>query len=110
MRSNPTNALTAVENKIPDRRKYITTPEFNKLTAENLAARFEQANLECKNDIANYIKKTDFDDKLKKLNKKITSNKTTHVLVENQLKKYRHLAQTFLSVKVTLIMMDHNFI
>ena len=27
-----TTALTAVENKIPDHCKYITTPEFNKLT------------------------------------------------------------------------------
>ena len=27
-----TTVLTAVENKIPGHRKYITTPEFNKLT------------------------------------------------------------------------------
>ena len=27
-----------VENKIPDYAKYITTQEFNKLTAENFAA------------------------------------------------------------------------
>ena len=29
-------ALSAIENKIPDPSKYITTPVFNKLTAENL--------------------------------------------------------------------------
>ena len=34
-----------VENKTPDHVKYITTPEFNKLAAENLAARLKQANL-----------------------------------------------------------------
>ena len=28
-------ALTAVEHKISDNNKYITTPEFNILTAEN---------------------------------------------------------------------------
>ena len=28
---------------------------------------------------------TDFDDKLKNLNKNVTSNKTKHVLVENEL-------------------------
>ena len=28
-----------VENKTPDHARYITTPEFNKLTAENFAAR-----------------------------------------------------------------------
>ena len=40
-----TTALTAVENKISDHSKYITTPDFNKLTAENFAARLAQANL-----------------------------------------------------------------
>ena len=57
--------------------KYITTPEFNKLTA----------NLASKNDIANFIRKTDFNDKLKNLNKKVTSNKTKHWLVEIEFKK-----------------------
>ena len=45
----------------------MTTPEFNKLTEENFAARSAQANL---------VTKTDFDNKLIKLNKKINSNKT----------------------------------
>ena len=31
-----TAALTAVENKIPDHSKYVTTPEFNKLIPEPL--------------------------------------------------------------------------
>ena len=30
-----TNALNAVENKMSDHSKYISTPEFNTLTAEN---------------------------------------------------------------------------
>ena len=30
---------------------------------------------------------TDFDDKLKSLNQKVNSNKTKHLLVENELKK-----------------------
>ena len=96
-------ALAAVENKIPDvsslvkktdyntkvseiekkltdqnHDKYITSPEFNKLTAKNFAARLKQANL---------VTKTGFDDKLKILNQKINSNKTKHLLVENELKK-----------------------
>ena len=57
--------------------KYITTQECNKLTSENFAARLAQANLASKNDIATFVKKKiDFDDKLKKLNTKVTSNKT----------------------------------
>ena len=35
---------------------------------------------------ANVITKTDFDTKLSGLNKKITTNKTKHLLVENELK------------------------
>ena len=31
------------------------------------------------------MKKTDFDNNLENLNKKVTSNKTKHVLIENQL-------------------------
>ena len=97
-------ALTAVENKIPDvsslvkktnydtkiselekkltdhnHDKYITTPEFNTLAADVFNARLAQANL---------ITKTDFDAKLSSLNRKITSNKTKHLLVENELKKF----------------------
>ena len=40
--------ISEVENKIPNHGKYITTPEFNKLTAENFTARLKQANLETK--------------------------------------------------------------
>ena len=56
--------------------KYITTQEFNKLTSEKFTARLKQANLVCKSHIACFVKKTDFDDKLKILNKKVSSNKT----------------------------------
>ena len=57
-----------------DHDKYITIPEFNKLLAEGFDARLKQADL---------VTKTDFDDKLKSLNQKITSNKTKYLLVEN---------------------------
>ena len=79
--------INEVEKKITDHNhdKYITTPEFNKLTAETFAARLRQANLASKNDIANFINKTDFDNKLSGFNKRINSNKTKHVVVENEL-------------------------
>ena len=67
--------------------KYITNLEFIKLTAENFPARLALANLASKSDIANFVKKTDFDDKLKNVNKKVTSNKTKHLLFENEFKK-----------------------
>ena len=62
--------------------RYITTSEFNKLTGENVAARLTQENL---------VTKTDFAAKLKSLNKKINSNKTKHLLAENELKSYNQL-------------------
>ena len=57
---------------------YITTPEFNNLTAGAFTARVAQADL---------VTKTQFDTKLQSLNKRITSNKTKHLLLENELKK-----------------------
>ena len=72
--------VNEIEKKITDHSydKYITTPEFNKLTAKNFAARLAQENL---------VTKTDSDYKLSSLNKKITPNKTKHLLVENEFKK-----------------------
>ena len=70
-----------------DHDKHITTQKFKKFTSDNFNARLAQTNLAGKNDIANFAKKTDFDDKLKNLNKKFTSNKTKHVLVGNELNK-----------------------
>ena len=60
--------ISKTENKIGsdhDHDKYITTQELNNLTSENFTARLKQANLASKNDIANFIKKTDFDESLK---------------------------------------------
>ena len=76
--------LSDIEKKITDHNydKYITTSEFNKLTTENFNARLAQANL---------ITKTDFDRRLQSLNKRITSNKTKHLLVENELRKRKNI-------------------
>ena len=100
-------ALTAIENKISDagnlvkkpyyntkisetekkstdhdHDKYIISPEFKKLTAENFAARLAQEYFASKSDIPNFVKK---------IKQKVTSNKTTNLLVENEFKN----AQTF---------------
>ena len=53
---------------------------MSKLTTENFKARLAQANL---------VTKTDFDTKLQDINKRITSNKTKHLLIENELKKLK---------------------
>ena len=50
-------------------------------------ARLKQANLASKRDNAKLVEEIDFDDKLKNFNKTVTSNKTRHVLVENEFKK-----------------------
>ena len=58
----------------------------NLITSEKFAARLAQVNLASKNDIAAFVKKINFDDKIKNLNKKVTSNKLKHLVVENELK------------------------
>ena len=65
--------------------KYITTQEFNKLLANNFEARLVQEHLTTKADITDFVKEADFDNKLKSVNKKVTSEKIKHVLVENEL-------------------------
>ena len=40
-----------------DHDKYIATPEFNQITAENFAARLKQGNLVSKSDITNFANK-----------------------------------------------------
>ena len=81
-KTNYNTRISEFENKITDHNheKYITTPEFNKLTKENFIARLAQANL---------ITKTDFDGKLSSLKRKIILNKTRHLLIENMLKKLK---------------------
>ena len=62
--------ISEIENRITtdhDHSKYITTQEV-KLTSENFTVRLTQANLLSKNDIVNFVKKTDFHNKLKSLN------------------------------------------
>ena len=60
-----TTAFTGVENKKLDNSKYIITSKF---TAETIVARLAETKLASKKDILNFIKKTDFDDKMKNLN------------------------------------------
>ena len=62
--------ISELEKKLTDHNhdKYITTPEFNTLAASVFSSRLAQANL---------VTKTDFDAKLER---KITSNKTKHLL------------------------------
>ena len=68
--------FSEVENAISDNSKYITTQEFNKLTAEYFAARLKQTELG---------NKTEFDDKVTTFNRRITSNKANHLEVQKKV-------------------------
>ena len=61
--------ISDTENKIPDPAKYITTQEFNKLTAENFKEKLKS--------------KADFDYKLIIFNRKITSNKANSLITKD---------------------------
>ena len=79
----------------------FTTPEFNKLKAEVFDARLGQASL---------VTKTDFGTKLIGLNEKISTNKTKHLLVENELKNCKHFTHFILEAKDTLKKIAHKII
>ena len=81
-KTNYNTKITEIENKLNNHNhdKYITTPEFNTLAADVFNARLRQANL---------ITKTDFDAMLSSLNRKITQNKTKHLLISNELNKLK---------------------
>ena len=76
-------------------------PEFNTLGADVFNPRLARANL---------VAKTDFDAKLSSLNRKITENKTKHLVVENELKKLEHLIQVTLLARVISKKMTHKII
>ena len=69
-----TTALIAFAN--------IIIAELNKLTAEYFASRLFHTNLASKNDIAIFIKKKDFDDRLENLNKKLLQIKQKMYLMK----------------------------
>ena len=79
--------VTEIENKLNNHNhdKYIAVHVFN--------ARITQANL---------ITKRDFDAKLSSLNRKITQDKLTHLLVENEFNMLKHLIHITIIVKVIL--------
>ena len=96
--------MSELEKKVADHShdKYITTPGFNTLAADVFNARLAQENL---------ITKTDFDAKLSSLNKKITSNKSKHLLAENELKKLKTFDSNYFISKSLFEEDDtHNYI
>ena len=70
--------ITDTENKVNNHNhdKYTDTSKFNTLSSNVFNARLAQVKL---------ITKTDFDVKLLSVNKKITQNKSKHLLAENEL-------------------------
>ena len=62
-KTNYNRKINEIEKKITDHNhdKYMTTQEFNTSTAEIFAATLKQENLVSKNDIANFVNKTEFD-------------------------------------------------
>ena len=85
---NYNTKISEPEKKLTDHNhdKYITTLEFSTLAADVFNARLTQADL---------ITKTDFDAKLSSLNRKIKSNKSKHLLIENELKKLKTIDSSY---------------
>ena len=67
-KTNYSTKINKIEKKIAtdqNHDKYVNTQEFNKLTSESFTARLKQATLKSKSDIIKFVKKTDFDNKIK---------------------------------------------
>ena len=58
------------------------------MTEGNFAERLKQASLSSKYYIADFVKKTYFDEELININKKIATNKERHVDIEKKLKNH----------------------
>ena len=84
--------ITDIENKLTNHNhdKHIDTSEFKNLATNFFNARLAQANV---------ITKTDFDAKLSNLNRKITQNKSKHLLVENELNKLKTIDSRYFTEK-----------
>ena len=85
--------LKLLRKKYLTRVKYFAASEFNELTAENLTVRVKWANLTTETNTAGVTNETDFDDKLKKLNKKVTSNKGKHAVIDNEWNKLQNIVE-----------------
>ena len=84
-KTDHTIKIAEFENKMLDHNKYITIDYFNKFLGAIFEERLKQANLASKNDIALFLKKIYFDEKLRNNNDKVTSNKIKHVQAEKRL-------------------------
>ena len=80
--------ISEIEGKINNHNhdKYITTPEFNNLAAGVFTARLARAKL---------VSNSDFDPELKRVSDRITSNKSKHLLVKNELKKLQKFDSSY---------------
>ena len=85
--------ISKVDEKVPYNSQYITTQEFNMLTAEKFAARLKQADL---------VNKTDFDNKLTSFNRRITSNKTKYLEVPKKINSVKTEDYNLLQAKFIL--------
>ena len=80
--------IDETEENTPNHDKYSTSQKFNTRTTDNFAefATFvTKAKFATKNDIAYFVKKVQFDEKLTNINKNVTSNEARHVEVKKKL-------------------------
>ena len=72
-KSDYNTKTSEIENKSTDHDhsdKYVTTPECNKLTSKHFAARLKHAKIASKSDVAKFVTKIDFNNKLKDVTSK----------------------------------------
>ena len=94
LKSTYNNDKTELENKIPNVTNFVKKTKLTELENKipdisNLATKTALTTVEKKiPDVSSLVKTTDFDTKLLSLNRKITQNKTKHLLVEIELNNF----------------------
>ena len=101
--------MNEVESKIPDVSCLVKKTNFNFTITEvevkipsitSLATSFALPAVENKiPDISSLVKTTEFDAKLKGISDRVTSNKSKHLLVKNELKKLKALDLSYFGGK-----------
>ena len=107
--------INDVDKKIPDVSGLVKKTDFNTKVTEveckipsisGLATSSALAAVENKiPNVSGLVKMTDFEAKFKKISDRVASTKTKHLLVENELKKFKNLIYLISEAKSILVLM-----
>ena len=76
--------IDGINNKTKSNNLHINLTDHNKFTKEIVDAKIKQEKLATKDDVFDCVTESYSDNELKALNKKVPSNKTKYMLIQNK--------------------------